>query len=60
MRKSEISDDDAFEAVANDDDVDFEQDQYQRSGRKLDIRRGIEDYFERKKLKSLDDWYQDL
>lgn len=60
MRKSETGDDDGFEPAFNDDDVDFDQDHYQRSGRKLDIRRGIEDYFERKKIQSLDDWYKDL
>lgn len=60
MRKSEISDDDSFEPVLNDDDMDFENERYQRSVGKNDVRRGIEDYFERKKLQSLDDWYKDM
>ncbi len=47
-------------------DFDFDDDfsghgaEYERSWGRLDVRRGIEDYFERKKMSQLDDWFDDM
>lgn len=60
MRKSEVESEELFEPSFTDSEGDIDDEKLIKSDRDGDARRGIEDYFERKKLKSLDDWYKDL
>ncbi len=60
MRKSEYIEDDASDYIFSDEDLDFEDDDYESSDGKLSVKRGIEDYFDRKELESLDDWFDEL
>lgn len=61
MRESEAENNDGFELALNDDNEDsFEKEQFKRTEYNADTKRSIEDYFERKKITSLDDWYKDL
>ncbi|MCW8885618.1 MAG: hypothetical protein OQK12_10240 [Motiliproteus sp.] len=60
MRKSEELDTEPNDFIFSDEDLDLEIDEYEKSGDKVIIKRGIEDYFERKEMESLDDWFDDL
>ena len=60
MRKSEELDTEPTDFIFSDEDLDIVEDEYERSSDKTIIKRGIEDYFERKEMESLDDWFDDL
>lgn len=60
MRESEAENDNGFESTLNENEDSFEKEQFHRTACNVDVKRSIEDYFERKKITSLDDWYKDL
>lgn len=60
MRTSEKSSEEGFEAALSENDDSFEKENFRRTECNSDVKRSIEDYFERKKITALDDWYKDL
>ncbi len=60
MRKSESDNNELFESVLSENEETFEEEHFRRTEGNPDAKRSIEDYFERKRLNSLDDWYKDL
>lgn len=60
MRKSEELESEPNDFLFIDEDLDSTDDEYETSKNQVTIKKGIEDYFERKEMESLEDWFEDL
>ncbi len=60
MKKNEYPEDDMSDYIFSDEELDLTDDEFGESEGSLYARRGIEDYFERREMESLDDWLDEL
>ncbi len=60
MRKSDELESEPNDFLFIDEDLDSTDDEYESSSDQLTVKKGIDDYFERKEMESLDDWFDDL
>ena len=60
MEKTEQQKSEAEDYFFSDEDIDWELEDYEAELNRPHARRGIDDYFERKEMESLDDWFDEL
>ncbi len=60
MRKSDELESEPNDFLFIDEDLESVDDEFESHRDQVTVKKGIEDYFERKEMESLDDWFEDL